>query len=229
MPANILSLLQTSDSFFPSGSYAHSHGLETCVELGLVRNESDLESFLGDLLRTVFQRQEIPACLLAQEFFLQNKRRGLLELDTKLHALKVAQELRKASIQTGIARWNILLSLLPREPLLIWFDACRKDGQAHGHHSLVCGLQNACLGIPPQIGAQALAYQALSGAVSAGMRLLRFGQETAQRMIFRLAAGIPAAVAEAGKISLEDLGASAPILDIAAMRHHRAYRRLFLS
>ena len=42
----LLSLLHFGDSAFPTGGYAHSFGLETYCQAGLVRGREDLERFL---------------------------------------------------------------------------------------------------------------------------------------------------------------------------------------
>src|SRR5438045_117236 len=42
----LLSLLHFADSAFPTGGYAHSFGLETYCQAGLVRGREDLERFL---------------------------------------------------------------------------------------------------------------------------------------------------------------------------------------
>src|SRR4029077_16098612 len=42
----LLSLLPFGDSAFPTGGYAHSFGLETYCQAGLVRGREDLERFL---------------------------------------------------------------------------------------------------------------------------------------------------------------------------------------
>src|SRR4029453_12979812 len=42
----LLSLLHFGESAFPTGGYAHSFGLETCCQAGLVRGHQDLERFL---------------------------------------------------------------------------------------------------------------------------------------------------------------------------------------
>ena len=39
-------LIQTTDTLFPSGGYAHSYGLEEMVALGKVQSKGDLEEFL---------------------------------------------------------------------------------------------------------------------------------------------------------------------------------------
>ncbi len=160
---------------------------------------------------------------------MRGDREGLLRVDETLHALKVAEELRSASMQMGKARWNVLKSLSPENSLIAWCDDAIHRGRFRAHNACVSGIQNACLGISREDGAVALAYQGMSGAVSVGMRLLRFGQDTAQRMIFRLGGMVPGLVREASRMALEDLGSSTPVLDIASMRHQRADRRLFLS
>ena len=38
-------LIQTTDTLFPSGGYAHSYGLEEQVSLGLIRTKEHLEEF----------------------------------------------------------------------------------------------------------------------------------------------------------------------------------------
>src|SRR5687767_15824740 len=49
-PTNIAAwlcgLLQTSDSFYPTGSYAHSFGLEGLVQEGVIRDRETLRTFL---------------------------------------------------------------------------------------------------------------------------------------------------------------------------------------
>ena len=45
-----LAALQLSDSFFPTGMYAHSHGLEPMVSRRLVRTADDVEEFLAGQL-----------------------------------------------------------------------------------------------------------------------------------------------------------------------------------
>ena len=222
-------IFQIVDSFFPSGSYAHSHGLESLVELGLIRDERDLIALLKNMLQTVFQQQELPACYFAHSLAGRCDRDGLFRLDAKVHALKLAQEARQASLQTGKARWNVLVSLIPDHPFLLECSRAMKKEEWQGHHCVVFGVQNACMGILPEDGASALAYHALSAMVSAGMRLLRFGQDSAQHIIYDIAKDIPGIVQLAHKISLEELGVSCPTLDIASMIHRRASRRLFLS
>ncbi|MGH9455741.1 MAG: urease accessory protein UreF, partial [Terriglobia bacterium] len=47
---SFLSLLQFADGLFPTGAYAHSFGLETCVQSGAVRDGAGVEAFLRTYL-----------------------------------------------------------------------------------------------------------------------------------------------------------------------------------
>ena len=44
-PAWIVGLLQAGDSFYPTGSYAHSFGLEGLVQEGVVHDRATLKAF----------------------------------------------------------------------------------------------------------------------------------------------------------------------------------------
>jgi urease accessory protein len=65
--------------------------------------------------------------------------------------------------------------------------------------------------------------------VSAGARLIPLGQTDAQIAIARLAPVVAATAAAAVTASLDDLGTSAPGLDLCSMRHETQYTRLFRS
>ena len=49
--AQQLAMMQLSDSFFPTGSFTLSHGLETLVQTGKIQSVQDLQIFLQLLLR----------------------------------------------------------------------------------------------------------------------------------------------------------------------------------
>ena len=54
-------LIQTTDTLFPSGGYAHSYGLEELVALGRIGSINDLEEFLIDEILPALENQEVAA------------------------------------------------------------------------------------------------------------------------------------------------------------------------
>jgi urease accessory protein len=65
--------------------------------------------------------------------------------------------------------------------------------------------------------------------VQAALKSVPLGQSAAQRMLARLAAAIPAAVASALAVPAGGMVAFAPTLAILSARHETQYSRLFRS
>ena len=53
-------LIQTTDTLFPSGGYAHSYGLEEMAALEKVKSKEDLEQFLLVQILPSLERLELP-------------------------------------------------------------------------------------------------------------------------------------------------------------------------
>ena len=63
-PGNLVwlgGLIQTTDTLFPSGGYAHSYGLEELVALGRIGSINDLEEFLIDEILPALENQDVAA------------------------------------------------------------------------------------------------------------------------------------------------------------------------
>ena len=53
-------LIQTTDTLFPSGGYAHSYGLEEMVALEKIQSREDLEEFLIQQILPSLEKLELP-------------------------------------------------------------------------------------------------------------------------------------------------------------------------
>ena len=53
-------LMQTTDTLFPSGGYAHSYGLEELVALGKIDSSEALEEFLINEIMPALENLELP-------------------------------------------------------------------------------------------------------------------------------------------------------------------------
>ena len=216
----LLWLLQANDSQYPSGSYAHSYGLEELVEAGVVRDAAGLERFLETQIVPALLAFELPFFAQAHAAAGQADKSRLLDLDAELDAWRLPAETRDASRRIGSRRLELLKQLSPT-PLVEDYYAARP----FSHHLVVTAIEFS--GLPVAMAARAFAFQTISGFTAASMKLLRIGQTACQaivrRTLDRAGTGIDAA------LSRRPEGWFNPLLEIASLRHARAYARLFIS
>ena len=218
-------LLQTTDALFPTGAYAHSLGFEEIVRLGLVTNESTLQDFLHQQIIPAQQHHELPYLRFA---YTANTLEERCAIDREISAWKVARETREASAQLGGRRLRTLRTISTARQLAE-FDEAIQQGQAAGHHLVVCALQAHVEGIPLLAALATWFYQSLAAICAAAMKLIRIGQDGCQRVLRTAGQNAETVIQTSLTVSREDAGWFNPLLEIAGMRHERAHERLFIS
>jgi urease accessory protein len=224
LPSWLPFLLQANDATFPTGGYAHSLGLEHFTQSGRVRDERTLIEFLQRHVVPALAHLELP--LVREAHRAADDIERLLEIDELAGALKLPRELREASLQTGRRRLATLLRVRPAPQL----EALHAAIEAHpnrGHHAIVWGV--ACAELPAQVALGACFHQTIACQCQAAPKLLRLGQEAAQRALSATLAHLPAAVETSMEIPLDEIGWFDPALDLASMHHELADERLFIS
>ena len=215
-------LLQTTDSTFPTGAYAHSGGLEGLATDGAANPKELIQS----ILRRSFARVDLPACALAHRAAEGGDEAGLLEIDDVVDSLKGPREAREASRSLGRRR---LKSLTLQDPRLTFFSRKVEGNETPGHQSVVTGLHLAAASISRRDALLSFTYSTAAGLAGAAMKIFPFGQAGAQELLTRCGEMAPDLIDEADGMVLDDLGAFTPLLDLASMRHETAYTRIFIS
>ncbi|MGC4757823.1 urease accessory protein UreF [Micromonospora trifolii] len=224
-------LLLLADGRFPAGAHAHSGGLEAAVAAGRVTDLTSLEAFLAGRLATAglvgaaFAAAAHRAAVLA-EFAARSG--ALTRLDAELDARTAAPALRAVSRRQGRA--------LLRAGRSIWPDAPFTDLPATPggpHQPLVLGLLCAAAGLSRVETAMIAAYGTLTGAASAGVRLLGLDPYQVQALLVGLADACDGTAADAARAADDPPerlpAAAAPLADIHAEIHATWEVRLFAS
>jgi urease accessory protein len=223
-----LSLLQFTDGLFPAGAYAHSFGLECCVQSGDVCNAAGVESFLRAYLEGCAGPTDAIAVMCARRAAANGGLAACLALDARLDAMKSPAELRDASRQMGRQTLRVATHL-PCHPLLQQFGDASRQEITPGHHPVVFGMIGGVLGWDALEMAGAYLYSTSAALVGAAMRLLPLGQLAGQRIVWNVGPLIVALADSAQKKTEEDMWSFAPALEIASMRHALLDARLFRS
>ncbi|WHZ13822.1 MAG: hypothetical protein OJF52_000656 [Nitrospira sp.] len=225
-----LSLLQGFrfiDSFFPSGGYAFSSGLEAAVQGGAVSDARQFLPYVEDLLRGGLARRDAMAVGLAWQAVKVAQLPLALKVDAELEAMKIGYESRMASRQMGRQVLRMATDCAEPHALLRAFDEAVTEARTPGHLSVSLGLTLAAHGWGRTDAIAAFLYHVGVGFVSAAMKLLPIGQREGQRL---LAQWTPLFV----ELSLQtpargEMVSWSPVQDIYAVRHSRLKSRLFRS
>jgi urease accessory protein len=223
-----LSLLQFTDGLFPAGAYAHSFGLETCVQSGEVRDAAGVEAFLRAFLEGCAAPTDAVALLCGRRAAVNENLASCLALDEILDAMKAPSELRDASRQMGRQTLRVATHL-PCHPLLEEFSKAVANEITPGHHPVVFGTIGGILAWDALEMAGAYLYSTSAALVGAALRLLPLGQLAGQGILGNVRPLITALAEEAQDKREADIWSFAPALEIASMRHALLDARLFRS
>lgn len=224
----LLSLLQFTDGLFPAGAYAHSFGLESCVQSGEVHDSAGVEDFLRAYLEGCAGPTDAVALVCARRAAATENLAACLALDEMLDAMKAPSELRDASRQTGRQTLRVATHLRCH-PLLEEFGRAVADEATPGHHPIVFGIIGGLLGWDVLEMTSAYLYSTSAALVGAALRLLPLGQLAGQRILWNVRPLVANLAEEAQDKLEEDLWSFAPALEIASMRHALLDARLFRS
>ena len=223
---SLLRLLAWSSPSFPIGSFAFSHGLESAVEEGLVRDAATLADYVlaacrhgsgfadAVMLARAYERAEDEAAL-RELLELASALRGTAEfaLETGMQGGAALRTLRAAWSHAALDRLHGLaggMALEPSLPVVL--------GVAAHAHALPIGY--ACL-------AHLAAFSA--NLVSAGVRLIPLGQTDGQRVTALVEKDLAEIAHAALLTNIDELATSAPMIDLFSISHETQYTRLFRS
>jgi urease accessory protein len=221
-------LLQCADSSYPTGSYAHSGGLEGLVQAGVVRDAHSLGRHLHLAVLPALQQVDLPLAAHAWRALALPDWSRVGELCVLSSALRPARELRLASERTGRQRAELLAHLHP-DSLATAYYAAATQHRWPGSLPVAAALEGRLWGAPEEAVLVSFGYTTLSGLLAAAMKLLRLGQNAAQGLLTGALRELPAIIATARQLPTSELGWFNPWLDIASARHESADHRLFIS
>jgi urease accessory protein len=223
----LLNGLRFVDSFFPSGGYAYSSGLEAAVHAGAVRNGEEFSAYVEDLLRGTIASREGVAVGRACETIRKHTLQPSFQADAELEAMKISFESRAASRQMGRHIMRIAVDRDQPHAMVRAFHDALVESRTPGHAAVCMGLALAASGWARTKAIAAFLYQTAVGFVSAAMKLLPIGQQEGQRL---LAHWTPLFIELSRRVPIRlDMHSWTPIQDIYAMRHGRLESRLFRS
>jgi urease accessory protein len=213
---------------FPSGSYSYSHGLEWAVEAGSIYDRESLVDWLEADLCYGSGRNEAIFFGEAWRCAIDDDCKKLFEIAELAAAFRGTSELALESSQQATACLATLRKVWP-DRVLDWLSEILCECHVQPALGVVLGVRSARQGIPVSLALPAFLQSYIANLVTAGVRLIPLGQTDGQLAIAALEEAVLAASAQARKATIDDLGSSAFMVDLASMAHETQYTRLFRS
>ena len=212
-PQQLLQLLAFMSPAFPVGSFAYSHGLERAIDDGIVTSADEVREWIESLLLHGSGWND--AVLFAVAYDASDEVR--LEIDELALALAASREraLEASDLGQSFARAVATMSLseamnFQTYPIAV-ASACQK----------------ACIDKYADLLAYLLAFS--NNLIAVAVRLVPLGQTKGLEVMRDLMPVISETAERALMASLDDLGSSTLLSDIASMKHETQYSRVFRS
>lgn len=223
-----LSMLQLSDSFFPTGMYSMSNGLEAIFYSGKKMKAEELCKLIATLLQYQIGPADCTALGNAFEQARKSNLPGLIEVDRAIFSMKLVQEIRDASVRSGTQLVRCIRSF-SNDKILCQYDDAIRSGQAFGPYPVALAVAASSFSIPKEKTALVMLYSFSVSIVGAALRLGMLQHFDGQKVIDELKPTMLGVIKANINRPLEGIWQFAPSTDITQISHERMNSKMFIT
>lgn len=207
--SQLLLLLNWMSPAFPIGSFAYSHGLETAIVENEITTQSDVESWITDLITHGSGWND--AVLFAQVWNCNSE-------DLNERALSMSSSSERYLETTQLGRSFAIAAS-------VFTNVKFPDGDLA--YPIAAGMACKSMGVDQDSALLAFLQGFAAAQVSVAVRLVPLGQTAGLHVLKNLMPIISKTANRAATATLDDLGSCTLLADIAAMNHEHLQLRIF--
>ena len=216
-------LMQLADSFFPSGMFGLSGGLESSVKTGRVKNGNDILRFV----RQQIKFQMVPCDCAVFAAVRRAAKKGdvarALAADNMCYSMKLVREVRTASARSGRQLLNTLVHMT-NDNFAKKFYAKVVAKESAGTYPACLAVAACALHIPEKSALRMMLYSYCVSIVGSAVRLGVISHIEGQSILTQLAHNVNSI-----KVSSTELWQFAPLTEILQMQHEQDDLRMFIT
>jgi urease accessory protein len=228
LPApSLLQLIWLASPALPVGGFSYSEGLESAVDRAAVSSESSASDWLVAQLHLTLARADLAVVAKAIAAWRRGDLAHVRELNDWVLQTRETSELRLQTEQMGRSLTEWLRNQDANAPERL--QAVQALAGMNPTYPVAFALAASRTQAPVRDGLLAFAFGWAENMVQAALKAVPLGQSAGQRILARLADGIPAAVQHALSLMDSERQAFSPMLAILSAQHETQYSRLFRS
>ena len=222
-------VMQLSDSFFPTGIFATSNGLEFLFSEKKIHGMTDVI----DIIRINIIQQIGPSdCVALGNVFDSISKHDfdkVIEADNIIFATKSIKEIRNASVRSGVQLIKCVSEFVKDDKILNEYKNNVMKNKAHGIFPVAFAISCNALKIKKEKSMMMLLYGFTVGVVGAALRLGLIDHFEGQKIIHTIKPIISQTIKEYSNKSLLEMWQFAPQVDIFQMSHEKMDSKMFIT
>lgn len=225
-------LMQLADSFFPSGMFGLSNGLESLAKHGRIKNKQDILNFIEQQIEFQLVPCDCMVFMIAMESAKNGNIEELVEIDNRFYSMKLMREVRNTSVRTGSQILNCIIQMTfdkKKNYIAKNFQKKITSNETIGTYPVCLGIAVNLLDIPAKSGVRMMLYSFSQSVIAAAIRLGIIEHISGQIILTTLANKINSVSENITRESLNNLWQLTPVTDIFQMIHEHDDSKMFIT
>jgi len=224
-----LGVMQLSDSFFPTGIFATSNGLEFLFKEKKIQGMKDLT----ELIEISINQQIGPSDCVALANVIDGANKNdfdkVIEADNIVFATKPIKEIRNASVRSGVQLIKCVSEFVNDNKILNQYQDNITKNKARGVFPVAFAVCCNALEIKKEKSMAMMLYGFTVSIVGAALRLGLIQHFEGQKIIHSIKPVISKTIKEYSNKSLLEIWQFAPQVDITQMSHEKMDSKMFIT
>jgi urease accessory protein len=224
-----LGVMQLSDSFFPTGIFTTSNGLEFLFREKKIQGMFDLI----ELIKINIIQQIGPTdCVALSNVMDSAKKHDLdkvIEADEIVFATKSIKEIRNASVRSGVQLIKCESEFIKDDKILNQYKNSITKNQTHGIFPVAFAICCNSLKIKKEKSMAMMLYGFSVGIIGAALRLGLIQHFESQKIIHKIKPIISQTIREYSDKPLLEMWQFAPQVDVIQMSHEKMDSKMFIT
>ncbi len=227
-------IMQLSDSFFPSGMFSMSGGLESLFKHNIVTNGDQIREFIIEQIEFQLIPCDCSVLSITMNAVKNNELSQIMSIDNKFYSMKLTKDIRNSLVRSGKQVFNCLMYIVndsnQKKHFLKQFKSKIEKNETPCTYPVAMGIYSQCLDISLQSAMKILLYSFCSSVISAAIRLGIIQHLDAQKILGLLAEPVNNFVLNKIKEKITtDIWQLTPMTEIHQMYHEHNDSRMFIT